>query len=138
MQEAPSRIAAFARSEIPTALRESRSEIERFAQAAVRDVFDMVIERWMNKEQLREASHPPTVSDSGYVSDLSHDASHNQGSLAMVHVLGGSKIPDQFDALEKSLLATDTSDRIDTLDWLSWDPNEFGMLCADDTMFENK
>ena len=69
-QEVPSRIATFVRSDLPSDLRPNQAEIESFTQAAVRDVFNTLVERWQSGQGASQQSSPvqstPTNADSGY------------------------------------------------------------------------
>ena len=47
VSEVPGRIAQFVNVELPPDLRPSQESIEAFTQAAVQDVFDMLVEKWM-------------------------------------------------------------------------------------------
>ncbi|KAF2675845.1 hypothetical protein K458DRAFT_196620 [Lentithecium fluviatile CBS 122367] len=62
-QEAPALISAFARSEIPPDLRATQSQVEEFAIAAFRGVFELVVERWCQRDTSQPSSSP---GDSGY------------------------------------------------------------------------
>ena len=66
LQEAPSRISAFSLSELPEELRASQTQVETFTQAAVRDVFDMAIERWISRELSQDTLSMNSTPDSGY------------------------------------------------------------------------
>jgi hypothetical protein len=46
LREAPDRITQFVDSELPPDLRPNRGNVEAFTQAAIRGVFDILLERW--------------------------------------------------------------------------------------------
>ena len=45
-QAAPARIAQFIETHLPSELRSNQEQVQLFTQAAVRDVFDMLLESW--------------------------------------------------------------------------------------------
>lgn len=72
-QMAPARITQFTNSMLPPELRSNQQQIELFVQAAVRDVFDRVLEGWENSQsnQSSAGTTPPSSTprsnhDSGY------------------------------------------------------------------------
>lgn len=141
MQEAPARISAFARSKIPEELRSSQDQVEAFAQAAVRDLFDMVIERWLNREHSQNAS---TAASNADLTNGSESACFNGSNssppparqdpaeLVVSHL--GDENTAHASSLPTTLFGTtpceDSGSRngmnIDTLDWfLPMDNPEF-------------
>ncbi|KAF1962040.1 hypothetical protein CC80DRAFT_202569 [Byssothecium circinans] len=142
LQEAPARIAAFARLQIPENLRNSQELVERFAQAAVHDVFDMVIERWMTGAQACGASPTRTAVDSGYVSGVSRDSNSipplqlTATARDLEHNLTTETTSTSADTMAPPLepFPTALANPIDTLDWFSFDSSEFGFFSTGDAV----
>ena len=61
-REAPDRITQFTNSELPPDLRPSREHIEAFTQAAIREVFDLLLDRWKTNglPSQQESTYGPT------------------------------------------------------------------------------
>lgn len=82
VREAPGRVAQFTNSELPPDLRPNQEHIEAFTQAAIRDVFDMLLERW---ETSRLPSQGGSVNDPTPNQERGQDAassSEDQTSFA--------------------------------------------------------
>ncbi|KAF2738685.1 hypothetical protein EJ04DRAFT_509259 [Polyplosphaeria fusca] len=62
-REAPDRITQFTNSELPPDLRPNREHVEAFTQAAMREVFDILLDRWKTNglpSQQQESANGPT------------------------------------------------------------------------------
>jgi len=81
MQQAPTRISTFALTEMPEELRSSQDQVEAFTQAAVRDLFDMVIERWSSREQEQISYGPSATSDLNSDFEVRGSSESNSTSL---------------------------------------------------------
>lgn len=72
-QVAPARIARFLHTRLPLELRSNQEQIELLVRAAMRDVFDMVLENWESSQSSQSSventphrSTPGSNHDSGY------------------------------------------------------------------------